>query len=380
MADSKHEGFYRRGNTYYVRVPREDGGTVIKTTGSSDRIVARRIKRMLDDLGARQQRSWDLLRQVEKGELSLGALYDAWRARDLDKLRERLDNVDLSGHIDGWQSALKASLNNSETASHYLAHVRALIPEGSTFLRSRFTVETLTKWTSSLAERGLSSGTRRKYHASMSSFAKHLKRLGYLNTNPMTDVDRPAPGKARMRSLGMPDMLRLVEAAPEPFQTLFALMHGTGMEISAALATRRRDVDLASNRVHAHGTKNGYRDRHVFVSEWARPYLAQHIKNMLPDAYIFEGVTRWYAGDIHRDTCTALGILDYRMHDARHSYAVRAIRAGAPFEMVAKQLGHANTQMVVNVYGRFQPTIEEMTSWEAIAVAQDASLAALSVT
>lgn len=80
----------------------------------------------------------------------------------------------------------------------------------------------------------------------------------------------------------------------------------------------------------------------------------------------------WTASDQHRAACKRLDIEDYRLHDARHTYAVRAIRGGAPFEFVARQLGHADTTMVVRVYGRFKPSEEEMRGWERIAAAQEA--------
>jgi integrase len=59
-----------------------------------------------------------------------------------------------------------------------------------------------------------------------------------------------------------------------------------------------------------------------------------------------------------------LKITDYRLHDARHTYAVTAIKAGAPFEVVAAQLGHGLTQIVVNVYERFKPSAEERRACE----------------
>jgi integrase len=59
------------------------------------------------------------------------------------------------------------------------------------------------------------------------------------------------------------------------------------------------------------------------------------------------------------------------MHYARHTYAVRAIRARAPFEVVRKQLGHKNTTMVIRVYGRFEPREDEMRNWEARAAVLD---------
>jgi integrase len=55
--------------------------------------------------------------------------------------------------------------------------------------------------------------------------------------------------------------------------------------------------------------------------------------------------------------------------DARHSYAVRAIRSGVPAEVVARQLGHANAVLVLKVYGRFAPNQRERDKWEGVAAA-----------
>jgi integrase len=166
-------------------------------------------------------------------------------------------------------------------------------------------------------------------------------------------------------------------AQPEPFRTLSALMHGTGMEISAALKVKRADVDSLTKKVRAHGTKPHARDREVYVAAWAWVYVEKRLRHLTPSAPLFPGLTRWSASDAHRDACKALGahFADYRMHGARHSYAVRAIRAGAPLEHVARQLGHADTQMVVKVYGRYKPTEAERREWERIAELHDAERA-----
>jgi integrase len=34
-------------------------------------------------------------------------------------------------------------------------------------------------------------------------------------------------------------------------------------------------------------------------------------------------------------------------------------RTGAPFELIARQLGHCDVAMVAKVYGRFRPDTEE---------------------
>ena len=157
---------------------------------------------------------------------------------------------------------------------------------------------------------------------------------------------------------------------------LSALLHGTGMEVSVALGLKRRDIDETERRVRARGTKTHSRDRLAIIAEWAWPMVKEHISLLTPNAPLFPGINRWTASDKHRAACKALGIEDYQLKDSRHTYAVRAIRAGASFELVARQLGHADTTMVVRVYGRYRPTAEEMTAWEERAAQQDALRAA----
>jgi hypothetical protein len=92
----------------------------------------------------------------------------------------------------------------------------------------------------------------------------------------------------------------------------------------------------------------------------------------VPGARIFQGLDRWGVGEAHRQRLRALGLEGYRLHDARHHWAVRMARAGAPFELIARQLGHRDVAMVAKVYGRFKPDTEERDRWERIAAARDA--------
>lgn len=75
--------------------------------------------------------------------------------------------------------------------------------------------------------------------------------------------------------------------------------------------------------------------------------------------------------DVHRERCRALDLAGYRLHDARHHWAVRMVRAGMPLELVARQLGHRDVVMVAKVYGRFVPNTVERDRWEKAAAALD---------
>jgi len=382
---------YRKGKVFVVSVPQRRGRHVKKHVGTGDKGLALRVEAMCQELAA--LREWKLLDAItgvplestpdgqstrSRPTLDLLELYDAWTHRHLgtlDRLRERLDDVDLEPYVREWIKAVASELpKHSDTPARYELHVRSLIPERKHFSRSALTYRRIVQW---LGDLEVSDPTRRKYRAALSSFCTYLVKAEVIQSNPVVSVKAPRAAAARQRYLEMLEITKLIEAQAEPFRTLSALMHGTGMEISAALKVKRADVDSLTKKVRAHGTKTHARDREVYVDAWAWSYVERHIRTLTPSAPLFPGLTRWSASDSHRDACRVLGadFADYRMHDARHSYAVRAIRSGAPLEHVARQLGHADTQMVVKVYGRYKPTEAECREWERRAELQDAERA-----
>lgn len=363
---------FLRGRTWFVNVPSQTGAWTKRTTGTRDRTLAKAMGRMVDDLGPQGKRSWDLLAPLLTKSLTVPELFDAYSRDQLDQLRERMNDVDLEPQVERWLQAVEGRIA-VDTREHYELYVRSLISEGQRFPRSALTHERIVHW---IASRPVGRSTKRKYHAALSGFCRYLRDIGLLDRNPMRDVKAPAPAPARMRYLDQPDVQRLIGYQDHPYNVLSALLHGTGMEVSVALRLKRRDVDAARREIRARGTKTTSRDRIAKVTEWAWPIIERHVALLTPNACLFPGMNRWTASDKHREACQALEIEDYQLKDSRHTYAVRAIRAGAPFEVVARQLGHADTTMVVRVYGRFKPTEREMTEWERIAAVQDATRAA----
>ena len=365
---------YRRGRRWYVGIPRRNGGWKKRATGTEDRSLAKAIARMVDELGPSGRREWELLEAVLQDRLTIGSLYDAHVRNDLDGVRARLKDVDLNEYVAGWLEALRSSLAK-DTVEHYELYVRSLIQEDARFPRSDLTFECITRW---LASRNVGPSTKRKYHAALSGYCEYLRGIGIISRNPLRDVKAPPPSRPRMQYLSsIAEIRALANVQVEPFRTLSLLLHATGIEVSVALGLKRRDVDLLRREIRARGTKTKARDRIAKVADWAWPDFERHIALLTPNALVFPGLNRWTASDKHREACAALEIDDYQLRDARHSYAVRAIRAGASFEVVAQQLGHADTTMVVRVYARFRPTDAERSSWEHQAAIQDAARAAL---
>ncbi len=382
---------YRRQRRphWFVSVPTSHGWCK-RSTGTSHKPTARAMERMLAELGATGRREWDFLDRVADGSLELAVLYDAWSRDDLGGLRHRIDDVDLTLHIAGWQAWLRDRVGPT-SRDRYLAHIATLMPDGKPFYRSGFTGPAVAQWLATRVtlvrkRRPAATGsrrredpapvpasgpTKRRYLAAVRSFARYLVEVGVLEANPLRDIQAPRPNAPRCSFLELPDVLRLVEGATGPYPAIFALAYGAGLEISAILSLVETDVDLREHQVRARGTKAWTRDRMALVADWAWLHVERHLRAVLPGERVFRGVHRWAAGDMHRERCRALGLTGYRLHDARHHWAVRMIRAGMPLELVARQLGHRDVVMVARVYGRFVPTTVERHRWERAASTLD---------
>jgi integrase len=335
--------------------------------GTRDRDTAEAMQRMLDEL--RHQRKWELLEAVADpdGTLTVGRLYDAYQRGTIDQVLEELADVDLAPKVADWQKAIKAVVH-PQTAEQYLAQVRTLIPEGKPFLRSKATDEGLAKWLYGLP---VKSPTQRRYFAAAQSFFRYLVAVKLIKRSPLADLDRPADGKARVRWISTADAIRVVRGNHGLYLQYSALLHGTGLEVSVGLVIRRRDVDVPKREVFAPGTKTHCRERIVRIADWAWPHFAPVLEGKHPDALLFPGLKRGAVAYQHRQVCKALKIVDYQLRDSRHTWTVRAARAGTPAEIIARQLGHVDAVMVHRIYGRFMPSQHDRDRWEQLATLQD---------
>lgn len=179
--------------------------------------------------------------------------------------------------------------------------------------------------------------------------------------NPLRDIRAPRPNPGREVYLDQADQKRLVEAHPFPYSALAALREGAGVEISAALRVRRRDISETDKTIFVRGSKNEWRARNVIVEDWAWPLLRRAFANKLPDALVFDGLDYESARKAHQAALAATKLrLDYRMHDARHSIAVRWMKQGVEPQIIATNLGHRDASLVLKLYGRYQPRAEDL--------------------
>lgn len=346
---------FRRKRAWWDRVPRKDGVRVQVPLGTRDERLARDISRMLDNL-ADPIRDFDILDLIARKRVSPAEVWDAEREGTRGALKARLlavqvveEDIDLSPLVDTWCDELTI-----KTKEDYRVQVRTLIPADRRFPRSAFVRSAIKEW---LAKKP------RNYRAAASGFARWLIEKDILDSNPVRLIRNKQASNGRTRHISLEEAEDLLAEMTNEDAALHAMMLGTGMEVSAALATTYADIDRQARNIHAKGTKAKHRDRVVHVTEdWCWDILEAYLR-----ARPGVGATPVFPEDyqvIYRAFKKAVKkaeIIDYRIHDHRHTYAVWLLKRREKPELISHQLGHRDTSLLWKVYGRYVLTAEDFT-------------------
>lgn len=157
--------------------------------------------------------------------------------------------------------------------------------------------------------------------------------------------------RPRPRDHVKPKLLEYRLHARRAAHLAFAL--ATGANDNECKRARRRHIDLESGFVFIDGTKRESRRRYVPITAITRPLLERVLRDAPGDDLLFAA---W--GNMWRDLgnrCLALGLPRMTSNDLRRSFGSMLARAGVPFEVIAKLMGHKSTKMVMEVYGQMRP-------------------------
>lgn len=321
---------------YKCRVTLPDGTSVIRSCGTDDLATARAVEQFVKTLTRKRQ--FLALELVVAKRAKLSDIFDAHEAGRLEQVLAQADDADLAALVHDWQGNPK-----------YKAQVRAFL--GDRFPASQFTRRAISTF---LAGLDVSGSTRNRYRAALSVFARWLVERDVIPHNPVRDVRAHKPNPGRMVWLERPQARALIAALPMPNRALEALFCATGIEWGAAIKLRRRDVDLVAGTVHAEGSKTPWRNRVVRGTEtWAWEIFAGYARDFTELAPLFPGLTPAAVLGVHHAAAKILELPRTTLHDWRHTYSVTALRDGYSPQVVAHQLGHRDSYLVLTRYGRF---------------------------
>jgi len=222
----------------------------------------------------------------------------------------------------------------------------------------------------------------------MSVISKSLDRVvfeGLLETNPFSNIEPLKVVKSAdalehseyTDVYTIEEALRISEAMPsDNLRRLFTFLFWSGVRHGEAVALRREDIclpyiiirrTLTQIKNHEQTPKTG-QSRKIYLTSCARLAIEQQLQTHNKSRVWLNSKDREYIKStiLHPDTwqrvCERAKVKRLVPYTTRHSFASWQLMAGESEMEVAAHLGHINTTMVRERYGKYIPSSEP--SWK----------------
>jgi len=225
------------------------------------------------------------------------------------------------------------------------------------------------QWIAKSVENGDGLTALKQSHGVLRQILKAAVLDGRLIRNAAEGVPLPRTKPKEQTALTLVQLRALAKECGE-FQTLVILAGTTGMRWGEIAALQCKDVSLLNKTLYVGkaistglkgervlgGTKT-HQNRTIPFSKELLPALTLLIENKNPESHLFQMpgygtleynnfMTRYFRPALERCNLQGVGF-----HSLRHTTASLLISQGTPITTVSKILGHASTQMTLDVYG-----------------------------
>jgi len=163
----------------------------------------------------------------------------------------------------------------------------------------------------------------------------------------------------RLRFLEKEEITKLLENCSEHLKPIVILALNTGMRKGEILNLKWHDIDFNRDLIYLYQTKNGEK-RETPMNEQAKRALLSVEKH--PESpYIFCGKDGKPYADIRKSfftACKKSGIIGFRIHDLRHTFASQLVMSGIDLNTVRELLGHKSLEMTLR-YAHLSPDFKK---------------------
>jgi integrase len=172
---------------------------------------------------------------------------------------------------------------------------------------------------------------------------------------PFREVDAP-----RLQYFTKAEVTRLINAAQGDFRALVKAALFTGCRYGELTRLRVGDFNPDSGTVFIGQSKSG-RARHVVLTDEGRKFFEILTAGRPGDALMLTRADGRAWGSSHQirpmiEACRAASIAGGSFHILRHTAASHLVMAGVPLNVVAQNLGHADTRMTEKHYAHLAPS------------------------
>ena len=178
---------------------------------------------------------------------------------------------------------------------------------------------------------------------------------GIVQKNPGKKVKLLQERNTRLRYLDEKEIRRLYDACAEHLKPIVIVALNTGMRKEEILSLKWKDLDYRSRTISILDTKNG-ESRELPMNDIVyRALLDIGKKTGGPWVFCKKNGERY--GNVRKAFGGArkrAGIVDFRFHDLRHTFASHLVMAGVDLRTVQELLGHKSFEMTLR-YAHLSP-------------------------
>jgi integrase len=258
----------------------------------------------------------------------------------------------------------------SSTRRGYIARLNShLLPAFGTSKLTSITNNEIGQWIAKSVERGEGLTAIKQAHGVLRQILKSAVLDGRLMRNAAEGVALPRVKPKEKKALSLNQLRALANECGE-FKALVLFAGTTGLRWGELAALQCKDISLLNRTVFVGkayssglkgekilgGTKT-HQSRTIPFSKEISPIVAELVENKSAECHLFQMPgygsmdynnfrTRYFHPAVER-----AGLVDVGFHTLRHTTASLLISQGTPITTVSKILGHASTQMTLDVYG-----------------------------
>ncbi|MDO8489628.1 MAG: site-specific integrase, partial [Candidatus Omnitrophota bacterium] len=188
-----------------------------------------------------------------------------------------------------------------------------------------------------------------------SMFNKAIDWGKFNGVNPVKTVKFFVEENQRTRYLEKEEIAKFLEHCKGSIKSIVVIALNTGMRKSEILNLKWHDIDFKRGIIYLLRTKNNEK-REIPMNDAVKTVFINVNKH--PESqYIFSGKDGKPLQNIRKSFFTALrkaGIINFRFHDLRHTFASHLVMSGVDLNTVRELLGHKSLEMTLR-YSHLSP-------------------------
>lgn len=377
--------------------------------------MAKRATRSANGCGSIRKRKdgkWEarvtLGRDEETGRQLQKSVYGRTQTEVAKKMRELTVSFDMglyvkqrtttvSEWLDIWLDEYTIGITE-RTRALYSSNIRIhLKPALGSVKLTALSYEQVQRFLNSLAKgaKPLSPKTIKNIHGVLHKALSQAVRLGYIKTNPSSNVMFPKCYAPELTPLTDENLLEFINAIKgHPHEDLYLVDLFTGMRRSEIIGLTWDCVDFkngvitvkrqltplkdGSREYHFTPTKNG-KTRTIYPADTVMEILERCRTKQAeqaarageawsnPDGFVFTDdlghhLSHMTVYNRFKKVVRSIGMPNVRLHDLRHSYAIASLQAGDDIKTLQENLGHHTAAFTLNVYGHVSTQMKRESS------------------